>query len=804
MHRKLGILLIAWCVSFQCSLAQNVKPLYKNPAVPIPERVEDLLKRMTPEEKTGQLVTLLGWEMYDNSTGKLQVSSKFKQAVADQHAGSLWATLRADPWTQKTIANGLNPYTAAQASNMLQKYVLEHTRLQIPMFLAEECPHGHMAIGATVFPTAIGQGSTWNPELIGQMAAVIAGEARLQGAHIGYGPVLDLAREPRWSRVEETYGEDPFLNGQMGKAMVKGFQGGKISSGKNVISTLKHFTAYGAAEGGHNGGVVNTGTRELYQSYLPPFRAAIEAGAGSIMTAYNSVDGVPCTANSYLLQDVLRNSWGFKGFVVSDLGSIDGLVGNNHVAANMSDAAAIALRAGVDSDLGGAAFNKPLQEALRTSPALQQQVDEAVGRILTLKFQMGLFEHPYVDPSKARQTVRNAEAVSLARRVAQESVILLKNEKQTLPLSKRIRSVAVIGPNADNVYNQLGDYTAPQDPGNVITVLAGIQAKLPKGVKIRYVKGCAIRDTSENNIAEALQAARESDVAVVVLGGSSARDFKTEYISTGAATVSDQSKERVSDMESGEGFDRQSLDLMGKQLELLQAVVKTGKPVVIVFIGGRPLNLNWPSEHVPAILNAWYPGQQGGNAIADVLFGDYNPAGRLPISIPRSVGQLPVYYNYKRPQKHNYVEGSADPLYAFGYGLSYSQFTYSELQVESQETDDLRVVISLRVSNTGKLDGDEVVQLYLQDKLASVVLPEKQLKAFQRIHLKAGETQTVQFTLNAEDLAIFNVQMQEQVEAGVFKVMIGAASTDIRLEKEFKISKDYLLSQKTQGNMVRK
>ena len=784
--------------------AQDIRPLYKNPNAPIPERVEDLLKRMTLEEKTGQLVTLLGWEMYYNSSGKLQVSSKFKQAIADQHAGSLWATLRADPWTQKTIANGLNPYTAAQASNMLQKYVLEHTRLQIPMFLAEECPHGHMAIGATVFPTAIGQGSTWNPDLIGKMATVIAREARLQGAHIGYGPVLDLAREPRWSRVEETYGEDPCLNGQMGMAMVRGFQGDNINSGQNVISTLKHFTAYGAAEGGHNGGVVNTGTRELYQSYLPPFRAAIQAGAGSIMTAYNSIDGVPCTANSFLLQDVLRNSWGFKGFVVSDLGSIDGILGNNHVAANMRDAASIALRAGVDSDLGGAAFNKPLQEAVKKSPDLQKQVDEAVRRILTLKFQMGLFEHPYVDPSKARQTVRNAEAVSLARRVAQESVILLKNEKQTLPLSKKIKSVAVIGPNADNVYNQLGDYTAPQEAGNVITVLAGIKAKLPRGVNIRYVKGCAIRDTTENNIAEAVQAAIASDVAVVVLGGSSARDFKTEYISTGAATVADQSTERISDMESGEGFDRQSLDLMGKQLQLLQAVVKTGKPVVLVFIGGRPLNLNWPAEHVPAILNAWYPGQQGGNAIADVLFGDYNPAGRLPISIPRSVGQLPVYYNYKRPEKHNYVEGTADPLYAFGYGLSYSQFVYTALEVESKEAERLQVVISMRVSNTGKLDGDEVVQLYLEDELASVVLPKKQLKTFKRIHLKAGETQALQFTLNAEDLAIYNSQMQEAVEAGTFKVMIGASSADIRLEKKFTLLKDYLLSDKSKGKMAQK
>jgi beta-glucosidase len=775
-------------------LGQAVKPLYKDPKVPVADRVNDLLKRMTVEEKTGQLVTLLGWEMYDNTTGELKASDKFKKVVASQHVGSLWATLRADPWTKKTIANGLNPYTAAKASNMLQKYVLEHTRLQIPLFLAEECPHGHMAIGTTVFPTAIGQGSTWDEALIGKMAAVIAKEARLQGAHIGYGPVLDLAREPRWSRVEETYGEDPYLNGQMGSAMVRGFQGTRINLGENVISTLKHFTAYGVAEGGHNGGVVNTGTRELYQSYLPPFKSAIKAGALSIMTAYNSIDGIPCTANSFLLNDVLRKDWGFKGFVVSDLGSIDGLMGNSHVAATMSDAASMALRAGVDSDLGGAAFNGPLQDAVKSSPSLQKQLDEAVRRILTLKFQMGLFEHPYVDPEKARKTVRNQEAIALARSVAQESIILLKNENYRLPLSKNIKSIAVIGPNADNVYNQLGDYTAPQEEGNVVTVLAGIKAKLPSGAAIRYVKGCGIRDTTDTNIAAAVEAAKASDVTVVVLGGSSARDFKTEYISTGAATVADKTGGRISDMESGEGYDRETLDLMGKQLALLQAVVKTGKPVVLVFIGGRPLNLNWPAAHVPAMITAWYPGQQGGTAIADVLFGDYNPAGRLPISIPESVGQLPVYYNYKRPEKHNYVEGNAEPLYPFGFGLSYSKFAYSNLTVEAVEGADLHVKIKVSIANTSKIDGDEVVQVYLQDEVSSVVLPIKELKAFRRIHLKAGELKTVGFELNKEDLAFYNPEFKELVEAGKFKIMVGGGSTDIRLEKEIAILHDYSLN----------
>lgn len=775
------------------------KARYKDAKAPVEARVNDLIGRMTVEEKIGQLVTHLGWEMYDKSGDKISVSDKFKKALAGQQVGNLWATLRADPWTQKTLATGLNPYTAAQATNMLQKYNLEHSRLGIPLFLAEECPHGHMAIGTTVFPTAIGQGSTWNPELIGRMATTIAREARLQGGHIGYGPVLDLAREPRWSRVEETYGEDPFLNSRMGAAMVKGFQGKNIGSGVNVISTLKHFTAYGAPEGGHNGGPVSVGLRELHQSYLPPFKAAVEAGALSVMTAYNAIDGVPCTANPFLLKDILRNQWGFKGFVVSDLGSVNGLAGNQGIAANLTEAAALALNAGVDNDLGGTAFAK-LQASIKSNAVSQATLDEAVKRVLTLKFQMGLFENPYVNPDKAKKKVRDPEAVSLARQVAQESMILLKNDKQLLPLRKDLKSIAVIGPNANNIYNQLGDYTAPQAAENIVTPLQGIKAKLAANVKVNYVKGCDIRDTSNVDIEAAVKAAQASDVAVVVLGGSSARDFKTEYISTGAATVNTSKSEQLSDMESGEGFDRWSLDLLGKQLQLLKAVAATGKPVVLVFIGGRPLNMNWPAENLEAILYAWYPGQEGGHAIADVLFGDYNPAGRLPISIPRHVGQLPVYYNDRNQQKHAYVEGPADALYGFGHGLSYSSFAYQNLQIQSLEnvqqhtgTAETQPLVNLTfdVHNSSSRDGDEVVQLYLHDEKASTVVPLKQLKGFKRIRLKAGATQQLQFTLTKEDLMLYDAAMKPVVEKGSFKVMIGASSRDIRLEGKFNMEQDH-------------
>ena len=780
------------CLSIgQTTLAQKNKTLpYKQADLPVEERVKDLLGKMTLEEKVGQLSTLLGWEMYEKTGKGVKVSAAFEEAVQTRHIGMLWATLRADPWTQKTLVTGLDPRQAAEATNALQKYVMENTRLGIPMMLAEECPHGHMAIGTTVFPTSIGQASTWDPELIQEMASAIALEARLQGGHIGYGPVLDLAREPRWSRVEETYGEDPYINSQMGIAMVKGFQGEGINSGKNVISTLKHFTAYGVPEGGHNGTSVSVGQLELHQSYLPPFKAAVEAGALSVMTAYNSIDGIPCTSNGYLLNDVLRDDWGFDGFVVSDLGSISGLKGSHHVTESVQGAARLAINAGVDSDLGGYGFDKYLLAAMKAGEVEERVLNQAVARVLSVKFEMGLFENPYVDPGKAENMVRSASHVELARKVAKASLVLLKNEDNVLPLSKEVKRIAVIGPNADNTYNQLGDYTAPQPASNIVTVLEGIQNKVGDHVQIDYIKGCAIRDTTQSQIQEAADLATKADMAVVVLGGSSARDFDTEYEETAAAKVSEVKEgELISDMESGEGFDRMSLELLGDQMELLKAVYKTGTPVVLVMIKGRPLNLNWAAENVPAILDAWYPGQEGGNAIAEVLFGDYNPAGRLTISVPRSVGQLPVFYNYKNPKRHDYVEGSAEPLFAFGHGLSYSDFEYSDLSISgNMDVSAPSINVSFKVTNTSERDGEEVAQLYLKDLVSSTVSPLMQLKRFKRIYIPSGKTETISFTLGTEDLQLLDPAMNWVVEPGTFKVMVGASSRDIHLEDNFTVS----------------
>ncbi|MGV8826678.1 MAG: glycoside hydrolase family 3 N-terminal domain-containing protein [Breznakibacter sp.] len=749
------------------------QPLYKNAKQPVDLRVKDLIGRMTLEEKVGQMLCPLGWEMYEKKGVDVIHSAKFEQFVKGRHIGMLWAVYRADPWTRKTLENGLNPELAAKAGNALQRYVMDNTRLGIPIFLAEEAPHGHMAIGTTVFPSGIGMAATWSPAVIEETGKVIAKEIRLQGGHIGYGPVLDLTRDPRWSRVEETYGEDPVLSGVLGAAMVRGAGQGKLSQPFSVISTLKHFLAYGVPEGGHNGNTTIIGPRDLHENFLPPFKAAVEAGALSVMTSYNSIDGVPCTSNGYLLTDVLRDQWNFKGFVVSDLGSIEGLKGSHFIAETMEEAAVLATKAGVDSDLGGEAYRN-LVNAVKSGRIAESAIDTAVARILRLKFEMGLFENPYVDPKMARQNTRTPEHIAQARRVAQQSVVLLKNDN-LLPLNKDIKRVAVIGPNADNRYNMLGDYTAPQDPANIKTVLDGVRAKL-KGASIEYVKGCAIRDTTTTNIDEAVAAARRSDVAIVVVGGSSARDFKTQYIETGAAVAS---AEDVSDMESGEGYDRATLDLLGKQLDLLKAVKATGKPVVVVYIQGRPLNMNWAAAHADALLTAWYPGQEGGNAIADVLFGDYNPAGRLPISIPRHEGQIPVYYNKKNPRGHDYVEMPAAPLYSFGYGLSYTQFEYSDLRVEKKGQHTFEV--SFNIKNMGAYDGDEVVQLYLRDDYASMVQPVKQLKHFSRLTLKKGEEQIVRFTLTASDLSILNAKMEQVVEPGSFTVMVGASSDDIRL-----------------------
>lgn len=774
--KRIILSIIVCCLTLSLSAAKKTKTLlpYQNPQLSVEERVNDLIQRMTLEEKVGQLRCTLAWNYYTIQGKNVVPSESFKKDIAEGQIGMLWGTFRADPWTQKSLENGLNPELAAKAGNALQKYVIENTRLGIPLFLAEEAPHGHMAIGTTVFPTGFGMAATWDPSLIEKIGEVIGREIRLQGGHISYGPVLDLAREPRWSRVEETMGEDPVLAGELGAAMVKGLGGGDLSKPWSTIATLKHFIGYGTTESGQNGGITVAGTRELRESFLPPFQKAIDAGALSVMTSYNSLDGIPSTASKALLTDLLRDEWGFKGFVVSDLYSIDGIWGTHRVAHDRQEAGVMALKAGVDADLGALAF-APLVDAVQQGLVKEEDINRAVANILRLKFEMGLFENPYVDVEKARQQVRSESNKDVALLVAREAITLLKNEANILPLSKN-KKVLVCGPNADNVYNMLGDYTAPQEDGNVKTVLDGIRSKLPEA-QVEYVKGCAVRDTTASNIAEAVEAACRADVIVVAVGGSSARDFKTSYKETGAAVTDSKT---ISDMDCGEGFDRVTLTPLGRQIELLQVLKATGKPLVVVYIEGRPMDKSWAAQNADALLTAYYPGQEGGSAIADVLFGDYNPAGRLPVSVPAHIGQLPVYYNKKPPMPHDYVEMSARPLYAFGYGLSYTTFVYDNLNIE--EVGDTRFQITLDVRNTGTHDGDEVVQLYIHDEYASTAQPMMQLKKFQRVFIPKGETRKVTFILEAEDLSIINADMKCVVEPGDFAIMIGSSSDNILLK----------------------
>ena len=715
-------------------------------------KVDNLLSQMTLDEKVGQLCCPIGFNLYENKD--------YKTLIDTLPVGGFWAVLRADPWSQKTLETGPDARKSALIFNEMQRYAVEHTRLGIPIYFAEECPHGLMAVGATVYPTGLGMASTWDEDLLYKIGDAIGEEAAARGAKFGYGPVIDIARDPRWSRVEETFGEDPYLSGTLGGAVIRGMQ-------NHLGATVKHFAAYGIPEGGHNGAASQTGPNTLATDYLMNFEIAVKNGAKSIMTSYNAIDGVPCTSNSYLLKDVLRKQWGFKGIVFSDLGSIWALHSTHRTAENQLVATAQAINAGVDIDLGASNYGTFLKTAVENGMVPIENVDEAVRRILRFKYEIGLFDNPYLEVPDDGAWHATSD---LALQAARESVVLLKNDG-ILPLCKDARpcvsTIAVIGPNADNIYNQLGDYTAPQDPNDIVTVLKGIKNRAKPDTKIIYSKGCSIRDTHDADFQDAVNTAKSADVTILVVGGSSARDFKTSYESTGAALVDDH----ISDMDCGEGYDRESLELSGLQEDLIKEMAKLHKPLIIIYIEGRPMLENTASEVADALITAFYPGEQVGNAIADVIFGNYNPAGRLPISQPRHTGQIPVYYS--QPKPHDYVEGESSPLYCFGYGLSYTTFEYNNLNINKLNNE---IVVSFDVKNTGNYDGDEVVQLYLRDEYATITPAEKLLKGFKRIFIKKNDTQHVTLTIPTEKL-----------EPGEFTIMVGASSDDIRLKEKIDI-----------------
>jgi beta-glucosidase len=695
------------------------------------------------------------------------------------------------------VATALPPREIAAFTNEIQRFLIENTRLGIPALIHEECLSGFMAKEATIFPQIIGIASTWDPELVEKMTSIIRTQMRAVGMHQGFSPVLDVARDPRWGRVEETYGEDPYLIAKMGTAYIKGLQGDDLRRG--VVATLKHFVGYGKSEGGLNWAPADIPPRMLREVYLYPFEKAIkEGGALSVMNAYHEIDGIPCGASEELLTNILRKEWGFEGIVVSDYFAVDNLWSYHRMAPDKANAAKLALTAGIDIELPKYdCYAQPLKEQIEKGVVSEKLVDRAISRTLRLKFMLGLFENPYVKPEKAAKVFDLPEHRKLALETARKSIVLLKNKDNILPLNKNIKTIAVIGPNADVQRNLLGDYTyaahigimamttnvlgsplpeADTKPDQitvpVVTMLEGIKSKVTAKTNVLYAKGCEVSGASKDGFDEAVKAAQAADVAIVVVGGKSGL---------------------TPDCTCGEMRDSAELCLSGVQDDLVRAIYETGTPVVLILVDGRPLALGWIIEKIPAIIEAWLPGEEGGNAVADVLFGDYNPGGKLPISFPEKVGQVPVYYGHKpsgaRSQLWgNYVDAGTSPAFEFGYGLSYTIFNFSNLRIEPKRVRLTgKTSIKVDIENTGNRAGEEVVQLYINDVVASITRPVKELRGFKRIALEPGETKTMEFELPTETLGFYDKDMKFTVEPGVFKVMVGRSSKDIVLEGEFEV-----------------
>ena len=706
--------------------------LYKQPTAPIEQRVEDLVSRMTLEEKVRQL------DLYSGATTLVDVHTDETHAAATAHflpdkAQALWGDLGVG------AIHDLNP-TPEQA-NVIQAWVLEHNRLGIPALFIEEGLHGFDT--GTVFPIPIGLSATWNPGLVQSVGAAIAAEARATGVGMILAPVVDLAREPRWGRVEEDYGEDPYLTGQLGLAYVRGAQGKSLDSDHSVVSEPKHFAGHGSPEGGTNTSPVHIGERELRSVMLKSFEPAIRDGkAMGVMAAYHEIDGIPITAYPFLLKNVLRQEWGFRGFVLSDLGAIQRLYTVHHVAATPEEAVCVAIKSGVDMqfyDFEHEVFQKALKDCIREGSLSQVDLDRAVGSILRVKFALGLFDHPMTDPGLKARAFRSQEHLDVSLEAARQSMTLLKNDGHLLPLSKSIKRIAVIGPNADVA--RYGDYENESN-GLHISMLAGIRALVPQ-TTVEFDTG--------KDIAAATAKAKAADVVILGLG---------EWQGI-----------------SGEGFDRSDLSLPGNQEQLLEAVVDAGKPVILVLENGRPLTIGWAKEHVPAILEAWYPGEFGGRAIAETLFGDNNPAGRLTITFPRSVGQLPDFYNFDPSRTHKYVDSDGAPLFPFGFGLSYTTFRYDHLVVHPPAPgSDGEIVVTVDVTNEGDRRGEEVVQLYVRQDVGSVETPERSLKGFSRTALNSHQTKNVMFRIPQDQLAVWNTENKWAVEAGTYTLWVGGSS----------------------------
>jgi beta-glucosidase len=757
--------------------AADPRPVYKDPHASVDARVEDLLSRMTLEEKVAQMQSL--WEakseVFDarRELDPKKMAQKFPDGIG-QFARPSDATGPASP----RIVPGRDVRGTIRLVNALQHYATEHTRLGIPIMFHEEGLHGYVAVGATSFPQAIALASSWDPALLREVNAVTAREMRARGVTVALTPVVDVARDPRWGRIEETFGEDPYLVGELGVAAVEGLQGESnardLAPGK-VFATLKHLTGHGQPESGTNVGPAPYSERTLREFFFPPFEKIIaRTGVSSVMPSYNEIDGVPSTANVWLLDKVLRGEWGFKGAVMSDYYAIEDLQKLHHVAATPEEAARLALRAGVDIDLPGVGAYATLTQQVRQGLVPQALIDQAVRRLLTLKMHAGLFESPFADADKAVALTHNEEARALALKAAQRTIVLLKNDG-TLPLhlaAGRTPVIAVIGPNA--AVARLGGY-AGQPPASV-SILDGIKAKVGSRAKVLFAQGVKITANDdwwadEVQLADRAENLRLIDAAVAIARGA-------DQIVLAIGDTEQTSREGWAPTHLG---DRNSLDLVGEQQALFDALRALNKPLVVVLINGRPTSSVTVAEKANALIEGWYVGEQGGNAIADVLFGDVNPGGKLPVTIPRSVGQLPMFYNAKPSARRGYLFDSTAPLFPFGYGLSYTSFEMGAPSLSADHVDvDGSVRVTVPVRNTGDRAGDETVQLYVHQAVGSVTRPVKELKAFERVRLAAGEQRTVTFTLTPESFRMWNIAMQRVVEPGDFEVMTGANSVDLK------------------------
>ena len=723
-----------------CFLLAALAPAHSQRAKNVEQQVNALLAKMTLAEKLGQLQQLDGEGIGNFRPEHLELARK----------GLLGSTLNV---------------RGAQRTNQLQRVAVDESRLKIPLLFGFDVIHGYR----TIFPIPVGEAASWDPALAERSSAVAAQEANNAGVRWTFAPMLDIARDPRWGRITEGAGEDPYLGAAFAAARVRGFQGADYSAPDKILACAKHWVAYGAAEGGRDYNTTDLSENTLREIYFPPFKAAVDAGVGTLMSSFNAINGVPASANPFTLTKVLRDEWKFDGFVVSDYTSVRELI-NHGIAANEEQAAAAALTAGVDMEMVSRSYNQFGPQLLEQRKLTQATIDEAVRRVLRIKYRLGLFDHPYTDEAREPQSLLRPESLSLARQIAARSMVLLKNDRSALPLDKSVRSIAVIGPLADDRRAPLGWWAGDGREENTITPLAGIKAKVGAQTKVGYAKGCDIKDDSTAGFAEAVALAKESDVAVVFVG---------------------ESADMV-----GEAASRSSLDLPGRQMELVKAIRATGKPTVVVLVNGRPLTIGWIVDNVPAILESWMGGSQSGNAIADVLFGDVNPGGKLPVTFPRTVGQVPIYYNHmntgRPPEAANrytskYLDVPWTPLFPFGYGLSYTTFKLSNLQLSAPRLrSNEKLTVSVEVENAGSRAGDEVVQLYIRDVTASMTRPVKELKGFQRITLQPGEKRRVEFALTHDHLAFWNRDMRFVVEPGEFRVMVGSNSRDV-IEAKFEV-----------------